>query len=278
MRVIESKSITETVAKLCKEAAYILPPQIIKTLNAAKQKENKALIKEILKLTLKNADIAKKGIFPLCQDTGTAVLFVEVGQEIKIRGSLENALQKGIKKGFKENYLRKSIVSDPLFKRINTKTNTPAIIHYKIVKGRKLKIELMLKGGGAENKSQIKMFTPTASKEEIIDFVLSTVKTAGAAACPPFIIGIGLGSNFEGAAILSKRALLRNKQNKNPLYKNLESEILKKINETNIGAQGLGGKITALKVYIEYAPCHIASLPCAINICCHSARHAKAIL
>ena len=277
MRVIKNNLIINNVAELCKKAAYILPSDILKDLQNAKKQE-KGLTKKILELTIKNANIAKKGIFPLCQDTGTAVLFVEIGQEIQIEGSLEKALQDGIKKGFKKNYLRKSIVKEPLFTRKNTKTNTPAIIHYKIVKGNKLKISLMLKGGGAENKSQIKMFPPTASKEEIIDFILSVVKQAGSNACPPFVIGIGLGGNFESVALLAKQALLRNKPNKNKKYKEFEEEIKKQINKTNIGAQGLGGKITALKVFIEYAPCHIASLPCAVNICCHSCRHAKIIL
>lgn len=277
MRIIKNDLIIKNVAELCKKAAYILPSDILTDLQNAKKQE-KGLTKKILALTIKNANIAKGGIFPLCQDTGTAVLFVEIGQEIQIEGSLEKALQDGIKKGFKENYLRKSIVDEPLFTRKNTKTNTPAIIHYKIVKGNKLKISLMLKGGGAENKSQIKMFPPTASKEEIIDFILSAVKLAGSNACPPFIIGIGLGGNFESVALLAKQALFKNKQNKNKNYKKLEEEIKRKINKTNIGTQGLGGKITALKVFIEYAPCHIASLPCAVNICCHSCRHAKVIL
>ena len=277
MRVIISNKITNAVAKLCKKAAYTLPANVISSLKNAKTRE-KGLSKEILKLTLKNATIAKGGTFPLCQDTGTAVLFVEIGEQVQIKGSLEKALQEGIKKGFKENYLRKSIVSDPLFNRKNTKTNLPAIIHYEIVKGNKLKINLMLKGGGAENKSQIKMFNPTASKEEIVDFILSVVKNAGASACPPFIIGIGLGGNFEHCTLLAKKALLRNTKNKNSNYKKLEQEILNRINKTNIGPQGFGGKTTALKVFIEYAPCHIASLPCAVNICCHSARHAGVIL
>ena len=277
MRVITSKKIINTVADLCRQAAYILPADIIKELKTAKQKE-KGLTQKILELTLKNAEIAKKQVFPLCQDTGTAVLFIELGQNAKIEGPLETALQNGIKKGFKENYLRKSIVIDPLFNRQNTKTNTPAIIHYKIVKGDKLKINLLLKGGGAENKSQIKMFNPTASKHEIIDFIVSVAKNAGASACPPFIIGVGLGGNFDSAALLSKQALLRDTPNKNKNYKKLEEEILKEINKTNIGAQGFGGKFTALKVFVEYAPCHIASLPCAVNICCHSMRRAKAVL
>lgn len=277
MRIIKSNLITNAVADLCKKAAYILPQNINRSLISAKQKE-KGIANKIIELTLKNAKIAQKGIFPLCQDTGTAVLFIELGQQLQIEGSLEKALQDGIKKGFKENYLRKSIVAEPLFKRENTKTNIPAVIHYKIVKGNKLKINLMLKGGGAENKSQIKMFNPTASKEEIIDFIVSTVKTAGASACPPFVVGIGLGGNFENAPLLSKKALLRNKPHKNLNYKKFEQEILTKINKTNIGPQGFGGKTTALKVYIEYAPCHIASLPCAVNICCHSSRHTGVIL
>ncbi|MBO4707643.1 MAG: fumarate hydratase [Elusimicrobiaceae bacterium] len=277
MRIIKSNLITNTVAQLCQKAAYNLPKDIFESLKTAKYQE-KSLAQKILKLTLENAKIAKKGIFPLCQDTGTAVLFVELGQQVKIDGSLDRALQNGIKKGFKENYLRKSIVEEPLLKRKNTKTNTPAIVHYQIVNGSKLKIDLMLKGGGAENKSQIKMFNPTASKEEIINFIISVVKTAGASACPPFVVGIGLGGNFEIAPLLAKKALLRKKQNKNLNYKKLEKEILTKINKTNIGPQGFGGKTTALKVYIEYAPCHIASLPCAVNICCHSCRHAGAVL
>lgn len=277
MRVIKSDLITDTVAKLCQKAAYNLPQNIVKSLKSAERRE-KGLAKEIIKLTLKNAAISGEGIFPLCQDTGTAVLFVEIGQQLIFQGSLEKALQDGIKKGFKENYLRKSIVFEPLFKRENTKTNTPAVIHYKIVSGNKLKINLMLKGGGAENKSQIKMFNPTADKEEIIDFVLSVVKAAGASACPPFIIGIGLGGNFESVTLLAKKALLRNKPNKNLNYKKLEREILTKINKTNIGPQGFGGKTTVLEVYIEYAPCHIASLPCAVNICCHSCRHVGVML
>ena len=277
MRVIKSKEIINTVADLCRQAAYILPAGVLKDLKLAAQKE-KGLTKKILELTLKNAAIAKGQIFPLCQDTGTAVLFVEAGQDLQFDGSLENTLQEGIKKGFKENYLRKSIVKDPFFDRKNTQTNTPAIIHYKIVKGNKLKIQLLLKGGGAEHKSQIKMFNPTATKQEIIDFIVSVAKTAGANACPPFVIGVGLGGNFDYAAQLSKQALLRDKPNKNKNYRELEKDILTSINKTNIGAQGFGGKITALKVYVEYAPCHIASLPCAVNICCHSARKAKAVL
>lgn len=277
MRIIKSSVVTNAVADLCRKAAYTLPRDITKSLLSASQEE-KDLAKEIIKLTLKNASIAEKGIFPLCQDTGTAVLFVDLGQQVQIEGSLEKALQNGIKKGFKENYLRKSIVSEPLFERKNTKTNTPAVIHYRIVNGNKLKINLILKGGGAENKSQIKMFNPTATKEEIIDFILSAIKNAGASACPPFVIGIGLGGNFESAPLLAKKALLRNKLNKNLNYKKLEQDILTKINKTNIGPQGFGGKTTALKVYIEYAPCHIASLPCAVNICCHSSRHAGVVL
>lgn len=277
MRVIKSSLIVNTVADLCKKAAYNLPKDITQSLILA-HKTEKGLSKEILELTLDNAKISKRGVFPLCQDTGTAVLFVEIGQQVYIEDSLEKALQNGIKKGFKKNYLRKSIVAEPLFTRKNTKTNTPAVIHYKIVKGNKLKINLMLKGGGAENKSQIKMFNPTVTKEDIVNYVISVVKTAGASACPPFIIGIGLGSNFEGAPLLAKKALLRNKPNKNLNYRKLEKEILTKINKTNIGPQGLGGKTTALKVYIEYAPCHIASLPCAVNICCHASRHAGAVL
>lgn len=277
MRTIKAEAFIPVVKDLCIKAAYILPEKYLrmlkKTAAAAKGRE-----KQLFELILKNADIAKKDLYPLCQDTGTAVLFVEIGQDIFIKGDIKKAINCGVSLGFKEGYLRKSIVSDPLFLRKNTADNTPAVIHFSFIKGSKVKIKLILKGGGAENTSKLKMFSPCDGKEEIISFVTDTVKAAGAKACPPLVIGLGIGGNFEDCALLAKKALLRTSTNKNKLYRQLEKEILTAVNKTGIGPQGLGGKITALAVYAEYAPCHMASLPVAVNICCHSHRTAEAEL
>ena len=277
MRTIKAEAFIPVVKDLCVKAAYNLPEKYLrmlkKTASAAKGRE-----KQLFELILKNADIAKKDLYPLCQDTGTAVLFVEIGQDIFIKGDIEKAINCGVSLGFKEGYLRKSIVSDPLFLRKNTADNTPAIIHFSFIKGSKVKIKLILKGGGAENTSKLKMFSPCDGKEEIISFVTDTVKAAGAKACPPLVIGLGIGGNFEDCTLLAKKALLRTSTNKNKLYRQLEKEILTAVNKTGIGPQGLGGTITALAVYAEYAPCHMASLPVAVNICCHSHRTAEAEL
>lgn len=277
MRGIKTSLITRTVKDMCIEAAYKLTPSVVKSLKCALLKE-RGLAKKIISLTLENARIAPLEKLPLCQDTGTAVFFVELGQDVMIKGNLAEALQEGVRQGFKEGYLRKSIVEDPLFDRKNTKDNTPAIVHLKIVKGKKLKISLMQKGGGAENTSALKMFAPSATKEDIKDFIVNIVKEGGSKACPPLVIGIGLGGNFEQCALLAKYALLRDKPSKNKKYATLEKYFLTAVNKTHIGPQGFGGKVTALNVFIETAPCHIASLPCAVNICCHSNRHLTKIL
>ena len=279
MKTIEAKEITSLVKQMCIKAAHELPKDVLLAIKKTYQQET-GLPKHLMTLMLKNAQIAKKELYPLCQDTGTAVLFVEIGNEIFIKGNITKALVEGVKQGYKEGFLRKSIVKDPLFKRKNTNDNTPPIIHYSFTNGNKLKISLLLKGAGSENKSVIKMFAPSASLQDIKDFVIDTVKLAGASACPPFIIGIGIGGNFEEVAKLSKKALLRKvgSLNKDKSYNALEKDLLKEINKTKIGAQGLGGKITALDVFIEQAPCHTASLPVAINISCHVSRHITEVL
>jgi len=279
MKIIEAKKITNIVSKMCIKAAHELPADILLAIKKSELKQT-GLAKHITKLMLENAKIAKTELYPLCQDTGSAVLFVEIGNKVFIKGNITKAINAGIKQGYKEGYLRKSIVKDPLFKRKNTNDNTPAIIHYSFKDGDKLKISLLLKGAGSENKSVLKMFAPSASVQDIKDFILSAVKNAGASACPPFIIGIGIGGNFERSSQLAKKALLRkiNNFNKNKLYAELEKDLLKEINKTKIGPQGLGGNVSALAVFIEQEPCHTASLPVAVNISCHVSRHITEVL
>lgn len=277
MRIIKSSEIRDIVAALCIEAAYNLPKKEIKLLRAALNKE-KGRAANLIRLILKNAKIASKGEYPLCQDTGSTVVFAEIGEDIHIEGNINEAVNEGVRKGYKEGYLRKSIVSNPLLNRKNTGDNTPAILHLSIVKGDKIKLKVLLKGGGAENASRLKMFTPADGKEEIIDFIKQTVKDAGGKACPPYILGIGIGGDFEQCAFLAKKALTRNRANSQKRYTLLEKEILREVNSLGIGAQGLGGKVTALSVYVESAPCHMASLPVAVNICCHSHRIKEGVI
>lgn len=271
MKIIKAEKLTNLVAALCIEAAHNLPSNQVKLLKQAVVKE-KGLSADLLKLILKNAEIARKDLYPLCQDTGTAVVFLEIGQNVFIDGDVNKAVDAGVRKGFKDGYLRKSIVSCPLFKRENTKDNTPAVLHISFVKGDKIKVKVLLKGGGAENTSRIKMFAPADGKKEIVDFIVQTVKEAGAKACPPLTLGVGIGGDFEQCAFLAKKALTRKSKNKNKLYADVEEEILSRVNALKIGPQGLGGRVTALAVYIETAPCHMASLPVAVNPCCHSHR------
>lgn len=277
MRIIKSAEIRDMVAALCIEAAYNLPKKEIKLLRAALNKE-KGRAANLIRLILKNAKIASKGEYPLCQDTGSTVVFAEIGEDIHIEGNINEAVNEGVRKGYKEGYLRKSIVSNPLLNRKNTGDNTPAILHLSIVKGDKIKLKVLLKGGGAENASRLKMFTPADGKEEIIDFIKQTVKDAGGKACPPYVLGVGIGGDFEQCAFLAKKALTRNRANSQKRYTLLEKEILREVNSLGIGAQGLGGKVTALSVYVESAPCHMASLPVAVNICCHSHRIKEGVI
>ena len=229
---------------------------------------------------MKNLDAAKKLDIPICQDTGMAVVFAEIGQDVHlVGGDFEKAVNDGVALGYTEGLLRKSVVSDPL-ERINTNDNTPAVIHTRIVSGESVKITVAPKGFGSENMSRIKMFTPSATKEEIMDFVVETVKIAGGNPCPPVVLGVGIGGDFESCAILSKKALCRDVNVRNPkkLYSEMEEVLLERINGTNIGPQGFGGKTTALAVNVETAPTHIAGLPVAVNVGCHVTRHKTIIL
>lgn len=280
MREISIKEIITAVKDLCIAANLYLNKDVLAALKRAYRRETSPQGKEVLKQILANAAVAEKEKIPLCQDTGLGVIFVKLGQEVKIiGGNFYQALQEGVRQGYKEGYLRKSVVKDPL-RRQNTQDNTPAVIHTEIVPGDKLKISFLPKGGGAENKSVSTNLLPQAGEAGVIAFVLKAVYAAGAAACPPFIVGIGIGGNFEISALLAKKALLRSlsSAHKLPDYAALEKKILKKINALGIGPQGLVGKITALAVFIEVAPCHIASLPVSVNIQCHSCRHKSTVL
>lgn len=284
MRNIEFEKIAEAVESLCIAAAYELPTDVLSALEKAAQKETNPTAVKILSQLIENARIAKEEKIPLCQDTGLAVVFVEQGADVAVEAqggkTLVDAINAGVAAGYEKEYLRKSIVAEPLSDRKNTGTNAPAIIHHTIMPGDKLKITVMAKGGGCENKSSFKMFKPTIERAEIIEWVVGVVKTAGADACPPFIVGVGIGGDFELSCLLSKKALLRNlgEKNGNKFYADLESDLLSAINALGLGPQGLGGDTTALAVGVETAPCHIASLPVAVNIECHSHRHKSAVI
>jgi fumarate hydratase subunit alpha len=284
MRHIEYKKIAEAVESLCIKAAYELPDDVLDALKKAAKSETGATAKKTLELLIENARLAKAERIPLCQDTGLAVVFVEQGSEVLIdcpAGKTPvDAINEGVSAGYEKGYLRKSVVAEPLKERKNTGTNTPAIIHWSVVPGVKLKITFMAKGGGCENKSAFKMFLPTAGKDEVADWIVDVVKNAGPDACPPFIVGVGIGGDFELSALLSKKALTRNLDQPNPdsFYADLERVLLLRINRLNVGPAGLGGDTTALAILIETAPCHIASLPVSVNIECHSHRHQTVII
>ena len=280
MREISFSQISDTVSALCIKANKLLPQALTECIACGYEKEEKELPKSIMGDILANLDCAKEMDIPICQDTGMAVVFVEIGQEVHITGgNFEDAINDGVRRGYADGLLRKSIVGDPL-ERVNTNDNTPAVIHTRIVGGDTMKITVAPKGFGSENMSRIKMFTPSATKEEIVDFVVETVKIAGGNPCPPIVLGVGIGSSFEGCAYLAKKALCRSVdvRNPKPLYAELEKIMLEKINETGIGPQGFGGKSTALAVNIEEAPTHIAGLPVAVNVGCHVTRHAQATI
>ena len=287
MRHIEFEKIVETVSSLCIEAAYELGEDVLAALRQAAWKESKPSAVKILNQLIENARIAAQQRIPLCQDTGLAVVFVEQGAEVVTKSAvglqqvtLFDAINTGVKAGYEKGYLRKSVVADPLNKRINTSSNIPAIIHYTIVQGEKLKLTVMAKGGGCENKSQFKMFKPTAERKELIDWIVDVVREAGADACPPFVVGVGIGGDFELSCLLSKKALLRNLASRkdDEFYAKFEIDLLSEINSLGLGPQGLGGDTTALACLIETVACHIASLPVAVNIECHSHRHKTAII
>jgi len=276
VREIRADEIKRAVKKLCMDANYYLPQDVIDALRKGYEREVSPIGKDILKKILKNIEVAGKQKLPLCQDTGVAVFFIDLGQEVKIVGkSLEDAINEGVREGYSEGYLRKSMVADPLFDRTNTKDNTPCIMHIRIVRGNKLRIAFVPKGGGAENMSRVAMLKPADGVKGVKRFVIQTVEEAGPNPCPPLIIGVGIGGDFEEVSLLAKRALLRKIGQHNPdaRYAELEDELLVEINRLGIGPQGLGGRITALAVNIEHFPCHIASLPVAVNLQCHAARH-----
>ncbi|ADO77971.1 fumarate hydratase [Halanaerobium praevalens] len=277
---IKAAEITNKVAEMCMEANYNLGDDIVQSYKEALAKEESEVAKNILEQLIENAKIAKKERVPICQDTGMTVVFVELGQDAVIEGGeLYSAINQGVAKGYKEGYLRKSVVSDPL-DRENTKDNTPAVIHAEIVAGDGLKITVAPKGFGSENMSQIKMLKPTAGVEGVKEFVLKTVAEAGPNPCPPIIVGVGIGGTFEKAALIAKKSLLRKVGARNPDPKTaaLEKQLLKEVNQLDVGPQGLGGLTTALDVKIEKYPTHIAGLPVAVNISCHVTRHQTRIL
>ena len=278
MRNINVKQVEAAVARLCAQANLELSADVLSALKRSLKLERSVLGRQTLKPLIENADIARRECIPICQDTGTAVLFINIGQEVRLSGGdLNEAVQRGVRQGYR--WLRKSIVADPLTRK-NTGDNTPAIIHYAIVPGRKVKITFSPKGAGSENKSRLVMLRPADGIPEIKKFVLETVKLAGASACPPLIVGVGIGGNFETAPLLAKKALLRNigSPNKDRAAARIEKDLVREINKTGIGPSGFGGKTTALAVHIEQAPCHIASLPVAVNIGCHANRHKEITL
>ncbi|WP_169975739.1 MULTISPECIES: fumarate hydratase [unclassified Campylobacter] len=279
MRVIQASKITNVVGRLCKEACYIVTPDMREAFAKAKENESSPTGRDILGKILQNADLAEKGIAPICQDTGMAVVFVDIGQDVHIEGGfLEDAINEGVANGYVEGYLRKSVVCDPVFDRKNTKNNTPAVINVRIVKGDKIHIKVAPKGFGSENKSALKMLVPADGLEGIKKIFLDTVKLAGPNACPPMVIGVGIGGTMDKAALMAKYAAARSADSKNPdeRYAKLEEELLELACKTGVGPQGLGGDYTAVKVNVEWYPTHIAGLPVAININCHAARHAEA--
>ncbi len=279
MREIHVDEIVDHVAQICIDAAYNLSEDVLTAFDRAIETETAPAAKEILGLLKENARIAREDHIPVCQDTGIAVFFVEIGQDLRIKnGFIADAINEGVRKGYKEGYLRKSVV-DPLTRK-NTGDNTPAIIYSELVPGDKLRISFMPKGAGSENMSTIRMLKPTEGMEGIKNFVLECVKRAGANPCPPVVIGVGIGGEFEKAALLAKKSLLRPIGNPNPKLElaRLEEDLLKAVNRTGIGPEGLGGKVTAMAVHVESFPCHTASLPVAVNINCHAARHKTIIL
>ena len=281
IREIKSEEITETVKKLFISANYGLGSTEHELIEDAMKKERSSTGKSVLKTIKDNLDAAKEIGVPICQDTGMAVLFADIGQDVHIIGDdFVSAVNRGVSLAYTDGKMRASVVKDPLFDRTNTKDNPPAIIHTNIVPGDKITITALPKGFGSENMGKIKMMVPTSTKEDIISFVLDTVKTAGANPCPPIMVGIGIGGSFDFAPVLAKKALARSGKthNENENYAALEDEILERINTLGIGPQGFGGDTTALAVNIEYYPTHIAGLPVAVNINCHVMRHMKAII
>lgn len=276
MRSIRTEEIIRNVKEMCIEANHFLTPDMAEAMKKAKETEKAPLGKQILAQLQENLEIAAEDTIPICQDTGMAVIFLEIGQEVHIEGgSLEEAVNEGVRQGYTEGFLRKSVVEDPLI-RINTKDNTPAVIHYEIVPGEQLQIIVAPKGFGSENMSRVFMLKPADGIEGVKEAVLTAVKDAGPNACPPMVVGVGIGGTFEKCALLAKKALTRPVDVRSgiPYVRELEEELLEKVNRSGIGPGGLGGTTTALAVNINTYPTHIAGLPVAVNICCHVNRHA----
>lgn len=278
MREINASEITKTVRELVIKANKILPDDLVECICDCEKCEHNSNAKSILRDLQSNIDAAKELDIPICQDTGMAVVFAEIGQDVHITdGSFEQAVNDGVSQGYTDGLLRKSVVADPFKNRVNTNDNTPAIIHTRIVDGDKIKITAAPKGFGSENMSRLKMFTPSAKREDIIGFIVDAVRLAGSNPCPPVVIGVGIGGDFEYSAILAKKALCRSvsQRNEDSFYAEMEQELLDKINALDIGPQGFGGRTTALCVNIETYPTHIAGLPVAVNVGCHVTRHAS---
>ena len=281
MKIIAFDAIKSAVSQMCSQAACDLPSDVLAALKEGGKKEKSERGKDFFAQYLENAEIARTERLPLCQDTGFAVFFVEMGSQVALdRGTLREAIYVGVSVGYKKYFLRKSIVADPLFDRKNTFDNTPAVIHLDQVEGDKLHIVLAPKGGGSENMSALRMLKPSEGRAGVVDFVVNSVINAGGNPCPPTIVGVGIGGTMEYAAYMAKKALLRETgtHSKDPRYAELEAEILEKINASGVGPQGLGGDVTALAVHIEFHPCHLASMPVAVNLNCHAARHAEVTL
>ncbi|MBQ7496308.1 MAG: fumarate hydratase [Selenomonas sp.] len=280
MRELDAKQITETVAQMCKEAAYYLPQDVYEGLKRGRETEKSPVGQNVLDQIIRNAEIARAEDRPYCQDTGMTIVFLKVGQDLHITGgNLEDAINEGIAKGYTEGYLRKSVVAEPLFNRKNTQNNTPGVIYTEIVPGDKLEITVAPKGFGSENKSGVKMLVPADGVEGVKKAVMDIILHASMNPCPPMVVGIGIGGTMDRAALLSKKALTRSIDQRNPMpeYAKLEEELLELINQTGIGPQ-LGGTTSALAVNIEWGPTHIAGLPVAVTICCHAMRHSHKVL
>lgn len=281
MKEISCDTLVHEVTRLALRAAFDLPQDVWTALEVASHREQSPLGRSLLRQVIENAGIAAKERVPICQDTGVAVFFVELGQEVRITGGrLQDALAEGVARGWEEGYLRASVVGDPLFSRKNTGKNGPPIIHLDLVPGDQLKITLAPKGGGSENMSALAMMKPTLGPEAVADFIVETVVKAGGNPCPPVIVGVGIGGNFETAPLLAKKALLRKVGEPHPEapYAEFEKQVLDRINASGVGPQGLGGTTTALAVHVETHVCHMASLPVAVNLNCHAARHASVTL
>lgn len=280
MREIKCEDIIKTVKQLCKEAACNLPEDVFNTIKNKAESEPYPLAKKTLDVLVENAILAKEQMMPICQDTGMAFVYVTIGQEVHVDGDLKEAINEGVRQGYQEGYLRKSVVDDPLFDRVNTKDNTPAIIYFDIVEGDEFKIVVAPKGFGSENMSQVKMLKPSDGVQGVKDFVLKVVNDAGPNACPPMVIGVGIGGSFDKVTMLAKKAMLREigTHHQDSRYALLEDELLQLVNASGIGPAGYGGKTTALSLNIETYPTHIAGMPVAVSICCHVSRHKEARL